>query len=191
MFMFLKNKHNIKWIIIISIIVFFFLGFCYDFWHIQKIITSIEDLTNPAENRALPEDNNGTLKNRLIFFIFRFFGKITLVAFIISFLLHLKKNNQIKRFKEKLALWSKLSFHVSQVGEEVLNELPIGIVLIDVNTKEIQWLNPYANFILKHPEINTPLGKINESMLLLTETQDEKTIIALEQKNLNAFTTKN
>lgn len=189
--MFLKNKHNIKWIIIISIIVFFFLGFCYDFWHIQKIITSIEDLTNPAENRALPEDNNGTLKNRLIFFIFRFFGKITLVAFIISFLLHLKKNNQIKRFKEKLALWSKLSFHVSQVGEEVLNELPIGIVLIDVNTKEIQWLNPYANFILKHPEINTPLGKINESMLLLTETQDEKTIIALEQKNLNAFTTKN
>ncbi|RMI88929.1 50S ribosomal protein L9 [Candidatus Phytoplasma solani] len=185
--MFLKNKHNIKWIIIISIIVFFFLGFCYDFWHIQKIITSIEDLTNPAENRALPEDNNGTLKNRLIFFIFRFFGKITLVAFIISFLLHLKKNNQIKRFKEKLALWSKLSFHVSQVGEEVLNELPIGIVLIDVNTKEIQWLNPYANFILKHPEINTPLGKINESMLLLTETQDEKTIIALEQKKFECF----
>ncbi|WP_349402076.1 LSU ribosomal protein L9p [Candidatus Phytoplasma solani] len=183
--MFLKNKHNIKLIITIAIIVLFLLGLIYDYKSISDFFQKIDVLTN-NQNPDIRHKNDNLASN-FTFWVFAFFGKITLISFIISFLLYVKKNNQNKRLKAKLTLWSKLSFHVSQIGEEVLNELPIGIILIDSNSKEIQWLNPYANLILKNPEINTPLSKINESMLFLTEKEEEKTIITLKKEKFECF----
>ncbi|WP_252861395.1 hypothetical protein [New Jersey aster yellows phytoplasma] len=188
--MFSKNKHNTKFIVIACVIVVLILIlFCFDFQNIQEIIETINQLTNnqnPSKNTA--SEMSG-MRRKIIFFIFNFFGKIILASFIISFLLHIKKNAQIKRLKNKLSLWSKLSFHVSQIGEEVLNELPIGIVLIDISSQEIQWLNPYASFILKNPEINSPLTQINENMAQLISTSDTipKTIITLKNQKFECF----
>ncbi|GAK73596.1 50S ribosomal protein L9 ['Chrysanthemum coronarium' phytoplasma] len=188
--MFSKNKYNTKFIVIACVIVVLILIlFCLDFQNIQEIIETINQLTNnqnPSQNTA--SEMSG-MRRKIIFFIFNFFGKIILASFVISFLLHIKKNAQIKKLKNKLSLWSKLSFHVSQIGEEVLNELPIGIVLIDISSQEIQWLNPYASFILKNPEINSPLAQINENMAQLISTSDAipKTIITLENQKFECF----
>ncbi|CAM11484.1 Exopolyphosphatase-related protein [Candidatus Phytoplasma australiense] len=166
-------KKNVKLVMAIVIVVLFLLFLRYDYDNISKVIQQID------------KTSDNLLKARL--WAAFGLGKIILIILIISFVLQIKKNNKIKRLQAKLNLWSKLSFHVSQIGEEVLNELPIGIVLIDVNNKEIQWLNPYANLILKNPEINTPLSQINESMLLLTEQETEKTIITLEKEKFECF----
>ncbi|MBP5835994.1 50S ribosomal protein L9 [Candidatus Phytoplasma meliae] len=183
--MFPKNKHNIKLIIICLIIVLFIIGFVYDYKNIIDIFDTIKKLNDAP--MPTPHLEPKELDKKIILFIFKFFGKITLASFIISFLLHIKKNHQIKRLKSKLFLWSKLSFHVSQIGEEVLNEWPIGIVLIDAHSQEIHWLNPYANSLLKYPEINTPLKQINEAMALLVSNDDAKTIVTLEKQKFECF----
>ncbi|NCU32992.1 MAG: 50S ribosomal protein L9, partial [Candidatus Moranbacteria bacterium] len=43
-------------------------------------------------------------------------------------------------------MWTKLSYHVNQVGDEVFNELPIGIIAMD-DELEIKWANPHAKSI--------------------------------------------
>ena len=40
-------------------------------------------------------------------------------------------------------MWTDLSFYVNKVGDEVFNELPIGVLIYDEDL-EVKWNNPYA-----------------------------------------------
>lgn len=55
-------------------------------------------------------------------------------------------NQKVRTLQNRLSMWTKLSYHVSQVGDEVFNELPIGILALD-DEYEIKWANPHAKVI--------------------------------------------
>lgn len=64
----------------------------------------------------------------------------------ISILITLKSRRKISTLQNRLTMWSKLSYHISQAGDEIFNELPIGMMAIDEQL-EIKWSNPHAQSI--------------------------------------------
>jgi len=69
---------------------------------------------------------------------------LVFTAFYIS--LNYKARQKVKTLQNRLSMWTKLSYHVNQVGDEVFNELPIGIIALD-DDFEIKWANPHAKTI--------------------------------------------
>ena len=69
---------------------------------------------------------------------------LVFVAFYIS--LNNQARQKVKTLQNRLSMWTKLSYHVNQVGDEVFNELPIGIIALD-DDFEIKWANPHAKAI--------------------------------------------
>ncbi|PKK97163.1 MAG: 50S ribosomal protein L9, partial [Tenericutes bacterium HGW-Tenericutes-3] len=57
-----------------------------------------------------------------------------------------QNRQKVKTLQNRLSMWTKLSYHVNQVGDEVFNELPIGIIALDEEF-EIKWANPHAKTI--------------------------------------------
>lgn len=168
----LKNKINYKIIFILFFLITIIL-LCFLLW--QDVSDFISTEVNVIKNDFKISQT------------FSFLGKIILLAFLIGCLLNLKSYFAIHKLKNKLSLWSKLSYYVNQAGEEVFNELPIGIILIDNMEKGIQWLNPYANHILKHPAIDTPIKHLNSDMANLTEASHNKTIITLDNEKFECL----
>ena len=81
-------------------------------------------------------------------------------------------------------MWTKLSYHVNQVGDEVFNELPIGIIALD-DDYEIKWANPHAKTIFDpritgknikeiHPQLHLSAinNKIQTTLRIKNETYD-------------------
>ncbi len=69
---------------------------------------------------------------------------LVFAAFYIS--LNYQARQKVKTLQNRLSMWTKLSYHVNQVGDEVFNELPIGIIALD-DDFEIKWANPHAKAI--------------------------------------------
>ncbi|MFW8664870.1 50S ribosomal protein L9, partial [Candidatus Phytoplasma citri] len=89
----------------------------------------------------------------------------------------------LKRLQKRLSLWSKLSYYIDKIGEEVFNELTIGIIVINTTNNTIEWINTYANKIFNNPNINTSLNLINKQMAELLNTQDKEKQIVLNIGN--------
>lgn len=70
---------------------------------------------------------------------------ITLILFFTSLFFTLFYSNKIKikNLNEKLELYSKLSYQVSEVGEDVINNFPVGIILLS-EKNDITWINSFA-----------------------------------------------
>ena len=60
--------------------------------------------------------------------------------------LNFQARQKVKTLQNRLSMWTKLSYHVNQVGDEVFNELPIGILAVD-EAFEVKWANPHAKTI--------------------------------------------
>ncbi len=71
----------------------------------------------------------------------------TIFVFVMLYIMFSIQNRQkVKTLQNRLSMWTKLSYHVNQVGDEVFNELPIGIIALD-DDFEIKWANPHAKTI--------------------------------------------
>ena len=86
-----------------------------------------------------------------------------MVAFY--FLINHRFIQKIKTLQNRLSMWTKLSYHVNQVGDEVFNELPIGIMAID-EQEDIKWANPHAQSIFGSKIINKNLKDVNQTLYL-------------------------
>lgn len=73
-------------------------------------------------------------------------GSFILVFITVYITFHLRERQKVKTLQNRLSMWTKLSYHVNQVGDEVFNELPIGIIAMD-DEYEIKWANPHAKSI--------------------------------------------
>lgn len=73
-------------------------------------------------------------------------GSFVLVFVTVYITFHLQDKKKVKTLQNRLSMWTKLSYHVNQVGDEVFNELPIGIIAMD-DELEIKWANPHAKSI--------------------------------------------
>ncbi|MFA7588779.1 MAG: 50S ribosomal protein L9 [Acholeplasmataceae bacterium] len=70
---------------------------------------------------------------------------------------------KIKTLQNRLSMWTKLSYHLNQVGDEIFNELPIGIIAVDEEF-EIKWANPHAKTIFDPKMIGKDLVDISPTM---------------------------
>ncbi|QTX02884.1 50S ribosomal protein L9 [Candidatus Phytoplasma luffae] len=156
------------------------------FWIILAIHIIISDFPRIIEliyNQSLFSE----IKNTILLLFLSFFGKIIFILIFICIYYNVRHFFEIKKINERLNLWTNLSYSVNQVGEEVFNDLPIGIVLIDNTEHKIQWINNYADVILNKPTLNTPLYKVNETLSNLLNSSENKTILYTEKATFDCF----
>ncbi|MDL2292266.1 50S ribosomal protein L9 [Acholeplasma sp. OttesenSCG-928-E16] len=89
-------------------------------------------------------DTSGTAETILLIALI-----VSLVLVVFFTILTIRKYYSRKSsiLQKRLDMWSNLSYHVNQVGDEVINELPVGVLVIDEN-QIIRWVNQYAKEIL-------------------------------------------
>ena len=111
-------------------------------------------------------------------------GSFVLIFVTIYLSLNFQARQKAKTLQNRLAMWTKLSYHVNQVGDEVFNELPIGIIALD-DDFEIKWANPHAKSIFDpkitgkdlkdvHPQLHMAAmnNKVQFSIQVKSESYD-------------------
>ncbi|RJX23876.1 MAG: 50S ribosomal protein L9 [Acholeplasma sp.] len=110
-----------------------------------------------------------------------FIASIIFVVVMINLFITYESRQKIKTLQNRLSMWTKLSYHVNQVGDEVFNELPIGILALD-ESFEIKWANPHAKNIFDpkitgkalkdvHPQLH--LSAMNNKVNFTIQVKDE------------------
>ena len=106
-------------------------------------------------------DNNQIASIVFLFVALAFFFLATFFLF-----LFINRNSQkkIEELRNQVKLYTDISYHVSQAGDEAFNKLPVGIVVYDENY-EIKWANDYAKTIFRSELVKFPLEVISKSLL--------------------------
>jgi len=76
-------------------------------------------------------------------FIFLYIFSSLLWLFVFVSVIGMRQK-KIRKLEERLKIWGKTATHISQAGDEVFDELPIGILIYDEAYK-INWANKYAS----------------------------------------------
>lgn len=71
---------------------------------------------------------------------------IVSLAFLISTILNAKNAKETISLKNRLSMWNSITYKVKKAGETAFNKLPIGILVLDKNSK-IVWSNHEARII--------------------------------------------
>ena len=89
-----------------------------------------------------------TKDNNLFAILFFCAAMILLAIGFVFMFLFLNRNNAAKMesLQNRLKLWTDISYHVSQAGDEVFNKLPVGVLIYD-DSYEIKWANEYSKKI--------------------------------------------
>ena len=82
------------------------------------------------------------------------------VAFLISTILNVKNAKETISLKNRLNMWNSITYKVKKAGETAFNKLPIGIIVIDKNSK-IVWSNQNAKIIFMSKLENINLEDIS------------------------------
>ncbi|EMR14486.1 MULTISPECIES: 50S ribosomal protein L9 [16SrII (Peanut WB group)] len=166
-----KKNLNYKKIFLFIILIGTFLYMTFlDYDNIKLLIH------NP--NKEIQE-----VKKIIIKLFFSILGKLVIFFIFLSIYMHFQRSLKIKRLQKRLALWSKLSYYIDKIGEEVFNELTIGIIVINTANNTIEWINTYANKIFNNPDINTSLNLINNQMAELLNIKEKEQQIVLKIKD--------
>ncbi len=108
-------------------------------------------------------------------------GSLVLIFVAIYVTLNFQNRQKVKTLQNRLSMWTKLSYHVNQVGDEVFNELPIGIIALDEDF-EIKWANPHAKTIFDskmtgkdlkdvHPQLH--LAAMNNKIQFIIQVKND------------------
>ena len=97
------------------------------------------------------------------------FAITALAFFLISIFflfLFISRNSQkkIEELKNQVKLYTDISYHVSQAGDEAFNKLPVGIIVYD-ESYEIKWANDYAKTIFDSELVKSPLDVISHALV--------------------------
>lgn len=75
---------------------------------------------------------------------------IVSLALLISAIINAKNSRETVSLKNRLNMWNSITYKVKKAGETAFNKLPIGIIVIDKNSK-IVWSNQNAKTIFMSP----------------------------------------
>ena len=103
---------------------------------------------------------------------------LVFAAFYVS--LNFQARQKVKTLQNRLSMWTKLSYHVNQVGDEVFNELPIGIIALD-DEFEVKWANPHAKTIFDQKMTGKTLKEVHPN--LFQQATSNKTNFSIEVRN--------
>ncbi len=110
-----------------------------------------------------------------------FLGSLVLIFVAVYVTFNFQNRQKVKTLQNRLSMWTKLSYHVNQVGDEVFNELPIGIIALDEDF-EIKWANPHAKSIfdskitgkdLKDVQPQLHLAAMNNKIQFMIQVRNE------------------
>lgn len=119
---------------------------------------------------------------RLAFLIFS-----TLFVFVMLYMsLSIKIHQKVKTLQNRLSMWTKLSYHVNQVGDEVFNELPIGILALD-DEFEIKWANPHAKTIFDPKVTGKLLKDVHPQLHLLAMNNKTNFMVQVKQETYDVI----
>ena len=102
------------------------------------------------------------------------------LAFLISSIISNKNARETVSLRNRLNMWNSITYKVKKAGETAFNKLPIGIIVIDKNSK-IVWSNQNAKTIFMSPleniylkDLSSPLySKLVHSLQDVSDNNDE------------------
>ena len=117
------------------------------------------------------------LKDVLNYIPFAIF--IISLALLISILFNIRNTSETRRLENRLKMWNSITYKVKKAGETAFNKLPIGIVVLDSDSK-IVWSNANAKSIFMSPleklylkDLSSPLyAKLIESLEEVKEDEE-------------------
>ena len=104
--------------------------------------------------------------NEIASLIFLIAAFVVMIICVVFFMMFINRNNaaKIESLNTRLKLWSNVSYHVTQAGDEVFNELPIGVLVYDENYI-IKWANEYSKKVFNSTLVELSLSVISETLL--------------------------
>lgn len=126
---------------------------------------------------------SSSLKLELIQILELAFACAFLVAGSLALILFFLRKNleKIKWLESRLDVWNNISYHVSQAGDEVFNELPIGIIVYDEKL-EIKWANGYAKSIFQNHLVDSSIEVIHSNLGDLLSAAETKFTISIQER---------
>lgn len=115
-------------------------------------------------------------------------GLATLVTTSIFGMLYLNRNSEEKigKLNARLKLWSSVSYHVTEAGDEVFTKLPVGLLVYDENFV-IKWTNEYAKSIFSNSLEELSLGTISDQLLKEVKIKQESMLLNHENKSYDVI----
>lgn len=115
-------------------------------------------------------------------------GLATLVTTSIFGMLYLNRNSEEKigKLNTRLKLWSSVSYHVTEAGDEVFTKLPVGLLVYDENFV-IKWTNEYAKSIFSNSLEELSLGTISDQLLKEVKIKQESMLLNHENKSYDVI----
>ncbi len=91
---------------------------------------------------------------------------LSIIIAMIFLFLFFNRNTEEKMdaMRTRLKLWTNISYHVNQAGDEVFNNLPVGILVYD-DSYEVKWANDYVKKIFNHSLVDSPLDVISKELV--------------------------
>lgn len=102
----------------------------------------------------------------IIAIVFLVLAVISLIGTMMFVFLYFNRNNhdKMESLKTRLKLWTNISYHVTQAGDEVFNNLPIGVLIYD-DSYEIKWANDYSKKVFNHSLVDSSLSVISRELV--------------------------
>ena len=111
-------------------------------------------------------------------------GLAALVATSIFGMLYINRNSEEKigKLNARLKLWSSVSYHVTEAGDEVFTKLPVGLIVYDENYI-IKWSNEYAKSIFTSSLDEVSIGTISDQLLRDVKIGQESMLLNHKNKS--------
>ncbi len=110
-----------------------------------------------------------------------------IIAMIFIFLFFNRNNSEkMESLKTRLKLWTNISYHVTQAGDEVFNHLPVGVLIYD-DSYEIKWANEYAKKIFNHTLVDASLEVISKELVNDVIMNKETMILNFNQSSYDVI----
>ena len=110
---------------------------------------------------------------------------VTTIVFVFAFI-HRNMQKKINDLQNQVKIYSDISYHVSQAGDEAFNKLPVGIVVYD-EAYDIKWANDYAKKIFNNELIKSSLNVISENLINEIIMAKESTILNYNDKSYDVI----
>lgn len=111
-----------------------------------------------------------------------------LVLSLIFIFMFFNRNNheKMEALKTRLKLWTNISYHVTQAGDEVFNHLPVGVIIYD-DSYEIKWANEYSKKIFNNALVDASLGIISKELVNDIIMNKENMILAFNDSSYDVI----
>ena len=114
--------------------------------------------------------------------VFLGFGILFTIIIVIFIMLVFFKKERIKskQLEERLEIWNSLSYHVSQAGDEAVNNLPVGILVYEDGI--IKWTNDYLKTLFKSRLVEELISEALPQVYEYIDTKKKSFIIQFENQ---------